>query len=633
MEEETRNRISVVECIPLTGSVFKDTLSYFTSLDIPLGAIIKVPLRNRRITALVVAKREATEVKTDIKKAGYALRKIERLETVSSFPPELIQSASRVAQYYAAPIGQTLHVLLPGAILEQIGKIHLISEHNTIENAGERFVIQAPAEERFAHYKSLIREEFAKHSSIFFCLPTIEDVKRVKEMIEKGIEPYTFAIHGSLSKKEIRETWNKIMTEKHPVVIVATGTFLSLPRKDIGTIIVERESSRSYKTLRRPFVDFRKFADFLAEETKRNVVWGDTMLRLETINEYKNGSYIELIPVKFRSHIKAEQEIVDMQGKKPAREEFSTVSPALLQLIENTKTKHERLFIFTARKGLASSTVCQDCGRIVLSQCARPMILHKGDRENFFFCPVCKEKRSAKEVCAYCGSWRLMSLGIGTERVEEEIKEKFPKLTLWRLDKESAPTHKRALEIARKFEEHQSGVLLGTEMALLYLSEVDNVAVASIDALFSVPDFRINEKILYILLALKEIALKKFVIQTRNPTHPILEYCTRGNLIDFYKIEMNERKSLLYPPYSVIIKIRVSGERSQTEKIMEEIAESVEEYKPNIFPSLPRKPLEKNPLAMVIKVPKEKWVDQKLLAALRSLPPHVSIEVDPDNLL
>ena len=99
------------------------------------------------------------------------------------------------------------------------------------------------------------------------------------------------------------------------------------------------------------------------------------------------------------------------------------------------------------------------------------------------------------EKCAKCDSWNLTALGIGMERVHQELSEKFPSMKIFRIDSDSSPTQKIATKTIEAFYESPGSLLLGTEMALLYLSEkIDSTAIVSIDSFFSLPDFRVNEK-------------------------------------------------------------------------------------------------------------------------------------------
>ncbi|MDP2705363.1 MAG: hypothetical protein U1D31_00705 [Patescibacteria group bacterium] len=631
--EEGQKEVHIIHCIPIARGIFRQHLSYFTTAEIPLGAVVKVPVRGRKMLALVVKKERASDLKTDIKRAAYVIKKIEKIETVSFFSKEFIESCEEAAHYFATTTGQVVSALVPKTILEHMSRVSRPLQEGKTPITGERFILQSGAEDRFANYKSLVREEFARGSSVFFCLPTIEDIKKAKNILEKGIEPYTLSIHTSMGTKELIKMWNAIVSEPHPVLIIATGTFLSIPRGDISTIVIERENSRSYKTQKRPIMDIRVFARLFAKLSGKRLILGDTLLRVETIFDYKNNEYLEIAHPKFRSVLHEHTEVISMKSKA-VKGKFEIISDELAELIEKTKKNNERLFLFSVRKGIAPSIVCGDCGATVVSeQCGAPMILKRGERENVFFCPVCKEERSAKEICKQCGSWKLQALGVGIERIEEEIKERFPSVKLFRIDKDKTSTYKKAKEVSEKFENTPSSILLGTEMALLYLSGVENAAVVSMDSLFSVPDFRINEKILYILLTMRDLVTKQFLIQTRNPQQLILDYAVKGNLIDFYRDEITIRKHLGYPPFSIIVKMSVRGRKNSVESMMKKMEAIFADKSPDVVSVFSPAPEKSYGLNMIMKIPRDKWPDEDILSKIRSLGPAIAVEVDPESIL
>ena len=320
--------------------------------------------------------------------------------------------------------------------------------------------------------------------------------------------------------------------------------------------------------------------------------------------------------------------------------EFKSLSPELLNLIKETKEKNSHIFIFAARKGLSSVTVCRDCGeQVKCNNCSAPMILYKTKDGGAFKCHQCGETRNAAEVCQNCGSWKLAVFGSGIDKVADEITKNFPDIKFFELNKDTASTGIRAQKIIKNFYENKGSVLLGTEMAFSYLhKKVANTVIASFDSLFSIPDFRIREKIFRLILQTKELAREKFLIQTSNPNNPTIEFAMGGNLIEFYKKEIEDRQALGYPPFGIFIKITARGTRNfvtrETENL-KNIFDNPENknYNPSIFPSVHEKKGEQSAINVVIKLPKEKWPDQNLLKILKSLPPHFEIKVDPDNLL
>ena len=135
----------------------------------------------------------------------------------------------------------------------------------------------------------------------------IEERKDIIKKLEAEAEKY---------KKEIEKTWKEIMQENHPVLIIATGSFLLLPRSDIGTIIIEKENSRSYKMQTRPFLDIRTVAETIAKKSGTKLLLGDIILRTETLWKEKEGIYALLSPLKFRALTTAKCEIVSMRIPK-----------------------------------------------------------------------------------------------------------------------------------------------------------------------------------------------------------------------------------------------------------------------------------------------------------------------------
>lgn len=630
----------IVKVVPIARGIGKETLSYFTTSEVKPGAVVKVPVRNRTISGLVVAVEPASELKAELRSSAFSMRKIGKLKMLPIFLPAFIDAAKDAADYSASSTGNVLASITSRTILEESEQISdkkiATIEHEMADLAPEPYTLQADEDERIAHYKSLIREQFAKKRSIFFCLPTIQDTKKIFEQLSKGIEEYTIVLNSALSKKELIGNWNKILEHEHPVLVIATGAFMGVPRHDFGMIIVERESSTSYKLQTRPYLDIRTFAEFFARRIQAKLIFGDILLRTETLWRTKNGEMAELSPLKFRSISTAKEQIIDMKKYKLMdTPEFRIISDELEELIKKNKENNEHMFIFAARRGLAPMTVCGDCATTVIcGRCSAPTILHHGLDGNYFLCHRCGERRSAEERCRLCGSWKLTTLGIGIELIEDVLKNMFPDLKIFRMDKDSVTTHKQALAVTNQFYNSPGSILLGTEMALLYLEKpINNAGVTSIDSLFSIPDFRITERIMNILLKIRALTQQTYIVQTRSRDQRVFDYATKGNLMDFYRDELDERKKLNYPPFSTLIKLSIRGPKFRVDEEMKKVELALHEYEPVIFPAFIDTVKNKSIMHALIKLPHTDWISKPLLQKLLSLPPHVAINIDPESLL
>ena len=637
--------MQIYTVIPFSKGGSKETLTYFGPDGIESGEIVSIPIRKRTGRGLVIEKRNVTASKSEIKSKTFTLKKIWKIRSGRLLSAEFIASAEETARYYAATTGAILRAVLPETLLQNIGKLKFVGSVRKNNLTPERLVIQSDDEERFAHYKGYIRGQFARNSSVFFIVPTIEDVRQSKVVLERGIESYSLALHSKLTKKEFGFALSKIQKEKHPLLIIGTPAFLSLPRKDLGGIVVEKESSRAYRLRERPYFDFRFFIASLAKNLGVPVLLGDTVLSLPTIWKTKKDEYSEYAPLKMRVLSGAKNLLVDMKipQSKISKDEtdktkFRVLSPELTALIDRTRAENENLFISSARKGLSGVTVCGDCGQAVsCRRCGSPVTLYKRRDErdkNFFLCNKCGEEMDAVDKCGNCGSWRLNMLGIGIDRVEVEIKKIFPDLKLFKLEKESVKNEKKALEIVSKFESSAGSVLLGTELALFYLrNKIENVAVASIDSLFSIPDFRVSEKIFHSLLAMRELAQNVFLIQTRNAREGLFDFVLTGNIIDFYKREIAERERFGFPPFAVFIKISVEGRGASAEKLIEEISSLLSDFSPMIYKGFSPSPRGREITNILIKRDPSEWPDDDLISMLKLIPPSATIRVDPESLI
>lgn len=293
--------MKIVSVIPLSKGIWRESLSYFTAQEVSLGSLVSIPIKNKTIDGLVVAEKAVKDLKTQIKKTDFIWRKINRIKKNGYFSPEFIKAANLTAEYYAVFSGQVIKSLIPQIILEKLPDLKLPKwDDPRGKILSEIMAIQEPDEERLSFYKSLIRESFAKKQSVFLCLPTLVDIERVSPLMVKGIEQYVVTLHGGLAKNQIILLWKKILSTPHPILIIATPLFLSLPRVDITTLIFEKENSSHYKNFSRPHVDWRFFAERLAEQKKIRLIFGDIALRSETIYRLGRGEIFPASAIKYR---------------------------------------------------------------------------------------------------------------------------------------------------------------------------------------------------------------------------------------------------------------------------------------------------------------------------------------------
>lgn len=646
----------IVECLPFSRGLNAESLSYFYSTYLEPGSLVKVTIRGKSVSALVINSKDAVESKSEIKSASFQLKKVTSSSGKPFLEKDFLKAVNETAVYFATTPGAILSHLIPSFVLENpkiIASIKKTEDTKKEQNKPEVLVLQASNEERFDNYRSLIREEFAKKKSIFLCLPQNEDIKQIKEKLGRGIESYVTLFHKDMTKKELKEEWEKACSMTHPILIVGTARWLLIPRSDLGTIIIDKENESGWKTIARPFIDLRFFAELYAKKKNIRCIIGDSFLRIETLYRHKQQEISQLESIKWRLTSDVKTYLIDLKELTKKEKDFRIVSKDLLELIKETTSKGAHMFIFAARKGLSPITICRDCGeQVKCSNCSSAMILYKTKDGGLFRCPQCGETRDASEVCQKCSSWKLAAYGVGIDRVSEEIRQYLPDVNLFEINKDIAETGGKAMKIMESFYDKRGAVLLGTEIAFAYLSKkVSASAIASLDSLFFIPDYKIREKIFRLILQTKNIAKDSFLIQTRNPEDPTVELAISGNLLEFYTRETEDRKVLEYPPYGIFIKVTARGTKNfvtkETENLKKLFAKidqkndpndeenygNPKDYKITFFGSSQEKKGEQAAVNAVVKLPRSSWPHQQILSVLKSLPPHFEIKVDPDNLL
>lgn len=646
--------MKIVTVIPLKKGTWKENLTYFTSQEISNGGIVSIPLRSKKILGLVISSEDARAAKSNVKGMSFNLKKVSEVKEHSIFRKEYFDAALATGRYYAASKNNAITSLIPAVLRENYDAIAKFSVPLKIplsvknELVAEKLLLQASLSDRLSYYKTLIRTSFAEKKSVFIVLPTEYDIKTFEESLSKGIERFTFVFHAGLSKKKILKNVEQVATLPHPVLMIGTAPFLSIPRPDMKIIVVEREASGAYKMIGRPHFDLRFFAELFAAKTGAKLILGDTLLRYETIARKETDNLIPVHPMQYRINFPGSIEIPEKTSPEETdKSKFRILADESIEEIKNGVNKKKNVFIFTLRKGLATMTVCRDCREMfACEKCGAPLVLyssHNGQKR-MFVCNRCEREKDGDQSCGKCGGWNLMLLGIGTDTVYEETRKLFPKTKIFKLDKESAKTKKGALGVIKEFEENPGSILIGTEMSFFYMrNKVPVSIIASFDSLWSLPSFRMGEKIIQIILSIIGNTTDKLIIQTKNVRDRALISVKTENLLSFVREELEDRQNLNYPPFKRFIKITFQGDKEQTLKARRMLEESFVGYFPEIFSGFIAQQKGKYVTNALIKIDPKKWclpeisggssINEDLLNKLISLQPTFDVFVDPEDLL
>jgi primosomal protein N' (replication factor Y) (superfamily II helicase) len=649
--------MEIVTVIPLKNKSPLGDLTYFTAKSVEIGSIVTIPIRNKTALGIVVFSQKASGEKINIKEMDFNLRKIIEVKENSFFLKEYLETAIAISQYFVTNKSNTITSLIPSILLEKYDEISKFQQKEKIESIkkeilAEKLLLQMPREERILSYKTLIRESFALKKSIFIVLPNEYDIENFNQILSHGIEQFTFSLHSSISPKKIFKKIKQILQEDHPVLILGTAPYLSIPRYDIETIVLEHESSNTYKMMNGINLDLRAFVEAYATKINAKLILSDTILRFETIGRKDFDHLTPMHPLSFRLNFEGQIEIQN-QKKDPSSQEqvqknkFQIFTDENIKEIQNYIDNNKNVFIFTLRKGLATQTICKDCHEVLLCDyCSTPVVLYlsRDGKTRIFSCNKCKKELDTHTKCPNCNSWNLTPLGIGVDTVFEELNKLFPENKIFKIDKDSVKNESTGNKIIKDFYENKGSILVGTEMALFYLKDkIPLSIISSFDSLWSIPNYKMSERITQLLLSIIEKTQDKIIIQSRNSNDKALNALKNGNLISFIREELEDREKLGYPPYKRFIKVKYLGNKEDTSKVRKFLKDNFEIYNPEIFSGFISKEKDKYSTNMLIKTTNDKWslpelslnsyIDNALLEKLSRLPPEFNISVDPEDLL
>ncbi len=615
-----------------------ETLSYYSSKEYPLGSILNVPIRQKEQPAVVINIKPASAAKTALRAATFTLRKISEQKNIKSLPPTLISTAKELSETIPAEIGAILYSQLPNEVKR--GEIILhdtLATNTNFENA-DIAVLQNTYSERFRIYRSRIRETFAHRGSVLFVVPTVADLEQAENSLKTGIEKRVVTFSSSFTTRRLKNSYESLADLSHAKLIITTPSHAFLDRHDITQIIIDQSRSRAYKNRFRPYLDLRESLKITAKLTGRKLLLGDILPRTEDEWQRRNESYLTEEETRRRIAPSGKLEIIKRDEGRNSGESFSVFCPELISRIEEIHSQKKNVFMYSARRGLAPLVACFDCGHILrCPDSGTPYTLFKteknGEEHRWFISSASGKRVRAADTCDKCGSWRLRERGIGIQNLEKELKKIFPHIPVLLFDHTTATTMRKATRIIGDFTAHKGAILLGTAMAIPCLQEpVAYSIVTSLDAARSIPTWRGDEDLLALLLTLRDKTNDTCFIQTRSEPHEIIDCAISGSVSKFYDEELILRETLNYPPFFHFIHLTLQGKAEAVQREEEKITNLLQKYKPHFYYA-PTTTYKKTIRHGLIRVSNEAWPSQDLMDRLRSLPPQVRVEVDPDRVV
>jgi len=517
-------------------------------------------------------------------------------------------------------------------------------------------------------YMRAIEAVLLKGAGAIVLLPeialTAQTVQRFNERFKK-----IAVMHSGLSAAQRNVQWQKIKSGQADVVIGArSAVFAPLPK--LGLIVVDEEHEPSYKQDTVPRYNGRDVAIKRAQLANAHCILGSATPSLETLSNCRNKKYFSLVhlPKRVMDLSMPEMKLVDLRAGQVTGKGINLISEPLAKCLQETLAKKEQAILLLNRRGYSHFVFCPSCKHTLhCRNCDVTLTFHKskvsrrermrtvtGKHINYGYavCHYCLAQTLVPEKCPLCGKLMAM-IGLGSQRLEEELANKFPLARVLRIDSDSMAS-RDYYRLLRDFGEGRIDILAGTQMLAkgLHFPNVTLVGIISADTSLYLPDFRANERTFQLISQVAGRAGRSekkgtVIVQTFLPNQPAIKFAVGGDFDGFVKEELMHRRACNLPPFwrlAVIVmrdcnfdKLDVACRqmRRRIDRIIgrEKLEANVRGPMPAVISRIQRF----HRMQIIIQAPQAATV-QKLFTGLRAAGPvrpavKVAIDIDPVNLL
>ncbi|HEY3429427.1 MAG TPA: primosomal protein N', partial [Cyclobacteriaceae bacterium] len=420
-------------------------------------------------------------------------------------------------------------------------------------------------------YINLIKKALQGGTQVLYLLPEIALTTQIVQRLKKVFGSTMGVYHSKFSDNERVEVWNGILTGRFRFV-VGVRSSIFLPFDNLGLIIVDEEHDTSYKQQEpAPRYQARDVAIMMGHMHHAKVLLGSATPSVESYYQATQGKY-GFVQLQSRYGDAKLPEIIlaDMSSERRNKTAKGDFSRTLLKSIGEALTQKEQVIIFQNRRGYSPMVHCEDCSWVPKCiNCSVSLTYHQ--YRQALICHYCGYKEPLPSQCPTCSSKRLITVGYGTEKLEEELKIQFQDATVQRMDFDTTRVKSGYENIIDQFESGATDILVGTQMVTkgLDFDHVSLVGVFNADRMMHFPDFRSYERAFQLITQVSGRAGRrdkpgKVIIQTSHTDHPILNFILNHTQEEFYQTEIADRKQHAYPPFARLIEITVKHTDKKT---------------------------------------------------------------------
>lgn len=548
------------------------TLSYFNLENLKKYSLVLIDFRKQKLPAIIINSKNISEEKIYLKKAGFKLKKIDKILTINPILTDWhFEYLQKLSDYYLTPITftfkNTFSFLNSKIKFFEVNFYDFIKnnkfdkdENNkeTIANKKEKPILFIEQNnKRIKYYCQEIKKIIRQEKQAMILMPDIALIEDLKLNLEKKLKEEITVIHSKMSNKIIFEKWLKIVNGETKIILGVKSAAL-IPPPNLGLIIIDREEDDNYKSESAPRYHAKNAALMINEMTNCRLILGTDLPSLESYYQIQNKNY----QLKGKMPAKTKNiKIIDLKKELIWGTGNTIVSTELKNNLKKIISLKKQVIIFDLRRGGAIFNFCLDCGFIhKCVNCDVPLVAHAQN----LICHYCGYQTKMPDLCPSCGGLKLKFSGSGTQKLETTINKEFPNLKILRFDSDSVKNEKQRDFMVKNFKNKNCDILI-ISPAFFKKKTItsDLTAIASIDTLLNLPDYRSPEKIFFIIKKLLNLRKKTsqypLVIQTWQSDNQIFNFIDNMDYESFAKTELKNRSNFNYSPFKSIIKLTIKN--------------------------------------------------------------------------
>ncbi len=548
------------------------TFTYSSETPLSVGQVVTIPVGKQTLNGVLIK---------ETAKPSYETKPIAEVTEDTPLPEGLIRLSLWIAEYYRTPLATVLQTVLPrgltvtrrtkstaslGEGIRDRTKIVLNEEqraavHSIMTNPPATTLLQGvTGSGKTEVYKELTRQTLAAGQSVILLVPEISLTSQLVDEFAHEF-PATIVTHSHMTEAERHSAWKAALTASEPTVAIGPRSALFMPLPELGLIVIDEAHEPSYKQEQAPRYSALRAGTMLGKFSSARVVFGSaTPLVADRYVAEAHGSPILRLASRARSNAsKSHVRLVDMK-KKDQFKKHRFFSDMLLSQIEKNMTTGQQSLIFHNRRGSASTTLCENCGWAAeCPRCFVPLVLHADHFK--LSCHICDYSDKVPTSCPVCHSADIIHKGIGTKLVESELRRLFPKARIARFDSDNTKDE----TVASRYKELYDGTIdiaIGTQVVAkgLDLPKLHTVAIIQADSGLALPDYAASERAFQLLAQVvgrvgRDERETEVIVQSYQPTHPVIAYGLAQDYEGFYEYALTERKKGGFPPFRYLLQL------------------------------------------------------------------------------